>query len=421
VPFDARELGPWRQRLRAGTPKPRTVHTYEIAPMGLARRNPRAAALAARVATRTIVGRLKRQALLTSGAALIGQLLALLVARSVPVWTETSLEDLVVEDGRVVGVVVSKRGKQMRIGARAGVLLAAGGFARNDGMRREFGRQPSSTAWTSANPGDTGEVLRIAMKHGAATDLMDEAWWIPSSVLPDGSVATCNADRCRPGTMIVDTSARRYFNEAVPYMEAGQLMYEHERSVGGAIPSWLLLDARARERYPFAYHPPGVTPDEWLTSGYMKKADTLTELARMCAIDPIELTRTVERFNGFAATGADRDFGRGESAHERYQGDITHKPNPSLGPIDTPPYYAVALYPGDVGTSGGLLCDENSRVLNQYGEPMPGLYATGNCTASVMGRAYLGPGASIGASLFFAYVAATHALQDAGEHSGATF
>ena len=153
----------------------------------------------------------------------------------------------------------------------------------------------------------------------------------------------------------------------------------------------------------------------------MKKADTLEDLARQCGIDPAGLRQTVTRFNGFAVTGVDPDFHRGEGAHEKYQGDITHTPNACLGAIDKAPFYAVAMYPGDVGTSGGLLCDEFARVLDGRGDPVPGLYATGNCTASVMGRAYLGAGASIGASFVFAYVGAKHALTQAApaSHGGA--
>jgi 3-oxosteroid 1-dehydrogenase len=413
--FDGHELGPWLSKLRTSFTGGIAILTGEASKVGLVRRSPKAMKVAARVAIRTTLGRLRHQALLTNGAALIGRVLAVVVGRSIPVWTETTLEDLIVTDGRVVGVVVSKRGKEMRVGARAGVLLAAGGFARNADMRKEFsGKQPNAAEWTSANPGDTGEVMRIAMKHGAATDLMDEAWWIPSSILPNGSPAMCISERSKPGSIMVDRAGHRYFNEAVSYMEAGRAMYAHDQSDGGAVPSWLVMDSRARSRYTFAFRPPGVTPKEWLTSGYMKKADTLEELARQCDIDPAGLVDTVRRFNGFAATGVDLDFHRGEGAHEKYQGDITNKPNACLGPLDKAPYYAVAMYPGDVGTSGGLLCDEHSRVLDEHGEPMPGLYATGNCTASVMGRAYLGAGASIGASFVFAYVAAKHAAGQGG-------
>src|SRR5258708_11825418 len=150
----------------------------------------------------------------------------------------------------------------------------------------------------------------------------------------------------------------------------------------------------------------------------MKRDGAAEELALQCGIDPDGLTETVERFNGFAANGVDPDVHRGEGAHEKYQGDITHKPNACLGPIDKPPFYAVAMYPGDVGTSGGLLCDEFSRVLDAHGRPIPGLYAAGNCTASVMGRAYLGAGSSIRASFVFAYIGAKHAVTQ-GAHDAA--
>jgi len=375
--FDGNELGPWLAKLRTSFTGGIAILTGEAATVGLVRRSPKAVRIAARVAVRTMVGRLKRQSLLTNGAALMGQMLKVAVGRSIPVWTATTLDDLIVDDGHVIGVVLTKQGTQMRVRARTGVLLAAGGFARNPGMRKEFsGTQPNDAQWTSANPGDTGEVIRVAMAHGAATDLMDEAWWIPSSILPDGTPAMCISERSKPGSIMVDQAGRRYFNEAVSYMQAGKEMYAHDRAVGGAVPSWLVLDARARSRYTFAFRPPGVTPKEWLSSGYMKKADTLEDLARQCGIDPAGLRQTVTRFNGFAVTGVDPDFHRGEGAHEKYQGDITHTPNACLGAIDKAPFYAVAMYPGDVGTSGGLLCDEFARVLDGRGDPIPGLYAT---------------------------------------------
>ena len=417
--FDGNRLGPWRTKLRTSFTGNVAVLTGEAAPLGLVRRSPHAAGLAARIASRNVLGRIRGQMLLTNGAALIGRMLEAVLRESVPVWTDTALVDLVVSDDRVVGAIVEREGRQLRVRARKGTLLAAGGFARNATMREEVsGEQPNSGQWTSAAPGDTGEVMRLAMEKGAATDLLDEAWWIPSSMLPDGSPAMCISERTKPGSIIVDAAGRRYFNEAVSYMEAGKAMYAHERAVGGAVPSWLVLDRRARSRYPFAFRPPGITPKEWISSGYMKKADSLDGIASACGIDPGGLASTVERFNGFAATGVDNDFHRGEGAHEQYQGDVTHKPNASLGALDHPPYYAVALYPGDVGTSGGLLCDEHSRVLDRSGAPIAGLYATGNCTASVMGRTYPGAGASIGASIVFAYVAAQHATGTADESEG---
>jgi 3-oxosteroid 1-dehydrogenase len=302
----------------------------------------------------------------------------------------------------------------VRIGARHAVLLSSGGFARNKAMREKYSRQPNGAEWTVANPGDTGEVIEMAIAHGAAVDLMDESWWIPTSVKPDGLLAMHIGERSKPGSIIVDRDGQRYFNEAVSYMEAGRQMYLRNED-GRSVPSWLIVDATHRKRYLFAFQAPGITPKQWIDSGYMKKADTLDELARACGIDAAGLTTTVERFNAAARDGIDPEFHRGEGAHERYQGDITHQPNASVGPVERPPYYAVEIYPGDVGTSGGMLCDEFSRVLDADHRPISGLYATGNCTASVMGRTYPGAGASIGASFVFAYIAMQHAAQAAGQ------
>jgi 3-oxosteroid 1-dehydrogenase len=290
----------------------------------------------------------------------------------------------------------------VQIRARYGVLLASGGFARNVEMRKRYSHQPNEGKWTIANPGDTGEGIEAAVKHGATVDHMDEAWWIPASVQPGGRPALHTGERSKPHSIIVDRTGRRYFNESVAYVEAGQQLYAHD-----AVPSWLIMDSQHRSRYLFAFNPR--TPDEWIESGYMKKADTLEELAGQCGIDAAGLVATVERFNPFAKEGVDPDVHRGEGGHEQYQGDSGHKPNPCLGPIEKPPYYAVELYPGDVGTSGGLVCDEFSRVLDANGKPIPGLYAAGNCTASVMGITYPGAGASIGASFVFSYIAMQHA------------
>ncbi|MCI3273652.1 FAD-binding protein [Streptomyces cylindrosporus] len=407
--FDKNRLGPWGDRIRLGFSGGLTVYTGEAGPMMLMRTRIGLAVLA-RVGMRTALGRIRRRRLVTNGAALTARLLQVLLRQGADVWLESALADLVVEDGRVVGAALRQNGREVRVRTRDGVLLAAGGFARNAEMREEYGGgRPTSATWTSANPGDTGEVIRIAMARGAATDMLDEAWWMPSWMMPDGTPAMCLSERSKPGAIVVDAQGRRYFNEAVAYQEAGQQMYAHELESGGAVPSWLVVDSRHRGHYPFGMSPPGRTPTEWITSGAMKRADTLEELARRCGIDAGGLLKTVERFNRFAETGVDEDFHRGEGDHEKYYGDVTHSPNPCLGLVSKSPYYAVALYPGDIGTSGGILCDEFARVLDTEGAPIAGLYATGNCTASVMGRKYLGAGASIAASAVFGYIAADHA------------
>jgi 3-oxosteroid 1-dehydrogenase len=407
--FDGKQLGPWFDRLRRGY-RGLAMYCREGSDFSLALRSGRSALVALRAGVRTAAGRLRGQVRLTMGAGLIARLLAVALRLEIPIWTGAAFADFIVaSDGRVAGVVVRQQGRQVRVVARKGVLLSAGGFARNASMRAALaGSRPNPGTWTSSNPGDTGEVLAAAMRLGAATDLLDDAWWIPSSILPGGTPLMHIYERSKPGSIIVDATGARFMNEALPYMEAGQVMYAHTARVP-AIPCWLVMDNRHRRRYPFGLTPPGRTPGEWLSSGYMRKAGTLAELARQCGIDPAGLEKTAARFNEFAASGVDHDFHRGDGAYERYCGDRTNRPNACLGPLDKPPYWAVALYPGDIGTSGGLLCDEYSRVLRPDGSPIPGLYASGNTTASVMGRRYLGAGASIGASLIFSYAAAQHA------------
>jgi 3-oxosteroid 1-dehydrogenase len=382
------------------------IHTGEVAAISTPHRSLRHLLVAARVFARNAKAKLTGQYLLSNGAALVAFLLDAAVRKEIPIWTETACRDLVVEDGAVVGVVAERKGKALRIRARRGVLLAAGGFARNAEMRRKYsGDQPNDARWTTANPGDTGEVIEAAMRLGAAADLMDEAWWSQSAVLPDGTPLMHIAERTRPHSIMVDSKGQRFVNEAASYMEVGRAQYERDRSVP-ALPCWLVADARHRRLYPWGLAPPMRTPKEWIETGFMKKARSLRELAEQCGIDADEFVKTVERFNEYATRGEDPDFQRGASAYDRYYGDPAHKPNPSLGTLEKAPFYAVAIYPGDVGTCGGLLTDEHARVLRGDGTLIAGLYATGNTTATVMGRRYLGAGASIGASLIFAYIAA---------------
>jgi 3-oxosteroid 1-dehydrogenase len=300
------------------------------------------------------------------------------------------------------------------------VLISAGGFAQSPEMRRRYsGDQPNEAEWSHANPGDTGEVMQTIIDRGAATDMMDEAWWNPTVLGPKGAKHMVLPERTRPGSIMVDASGQRYFNEAVSYMEAGRRMYERQRATGGGVPSWLVIDARNRSRYMLGPMPPGRTPKAWIEGGHLKRADSLARLAEQCGMDAATLTATVERFNRFAESGVDEDFHRGEGAHERYQGDPQNTPNPCLAPLAQPPFYAIQVYPGDVGTCGGLLCNEHAQVLGADSEVMPGLYAAGNVTASVMGRTYPGAGASIGASTVFSFIAANHAASHAAPATAA--
>ncbi|ROO87534.1 3-oxosteroid 1-dehydrogenase [Actinocorallia herbida] len=413
--YDTGRLGPLGRRLRPAIAAPLVVRTAEAGALTLIRVSLRSLGKAVRIGARTAFAALRRKRMTSNGGALTAQLLDVLLRREVPIWTEASLEELVVEDGRVVGAVVKREERTVRVGTRAGVLIASGGFARNAGMRtRHGGGQPADGTYTLANPEDTGGPIGLAVELGAATDLMDEAWWVPVFHKLDGTLGMVLPERFRPGSIIVDGHGERYFNEAESAMEAGRQMYRRQAETGAGVPSWLILDARHRARYLLGMMPPGITPKSWIERGLIKRADTIAGLAAKCGIPPETLKDTVERFNAFAADGVDQDFHRGRGAHERSQGDPTHGPNPCLGPVGKAPFYAVEIFPGDVGTSGGLLCDEHSRVLDGESLPIPGLYATGNATASVMGRAYPAGGASIGATCVFAHVAGEHAASVSG-------
>jgi 3-oxosteroid 1-dehydrogenase len=415
VPFDGNVLGEWLPKLQPGLAQSLglAVMTNEARSLSHYNRSIGAFTTSARVVARTYAAKLRGRTLLTNGASLIAQLLAAALARDIPVWTEAPLDEFVVEEGRVVGVRTTRAGRPVAIRARQGVVLASGGFAHNPEMRAEFGGdQPNRARWSIANPGDTGEVIRLAMQLGARTDLMDEAWWLPSPRTGRFGQSTLDQARQRPRTMYVDAAGRRFVNESNSYMEVGKEMYARDKT-SRAVPCWLIFDDRYRKRYAHLRSRPGRFPTKLLASGMVKQAWTLDDLARMCTIDPAGLNDTVERFNEHARQGIDPDYGRGESAYNRALGDPNHRVHPCLGPIDEAPFYAVQVVPGDIGTCGGLVTDEFARVLDEHDGAIEGLYATGNGTATVMGRHYLGPGASIANTMVFGYVAARHATEAA--------
>jgi 3-oxosteroid 1-dehydrogenase len=419
VPFDGHGLGEWLDKLQPGLAQSLglAVMTNEARSLSHYNRSMRAFTVSARVVIRTYTARLRRQALLTNGASLIAQILAIALDRGVQVWTESPLEDLIIEDGRVVGVRAIRDGAPVFVRARKGVVLASGGFAHNPEMREEFGGdQPNRARWSISNPGDTGEVIQTAMRHGAKTDFMDEAWWLPSPRTGRFGQSTLDQARQRPRTIYVDAAGQRFVNESNSYMEVGKAMYARDKT-SKAVPCWLIFDDRYRKRYAHQRSSPGRFPRKLLESGMLKQAWTLKDLANMCGIDPSGLAETVERFNEHAAHGVDPDYGRGESAYNRALGDPNHKVHPCLGPIDEAPFYAVQVVPGDIGTCGGLLTNADAQVIGQDDQPIEGVYATGNGTATVMGRHYLGPGASIANTMVFGYVAARHATHAA--HSAA--
>lgn len=411
-PYDGRRLGPWLAKVQPGMAAGigLVVKTNELRDVQYFNRSPRSLFVAARVQARTTVAKLLGRKMLTNDTALIAQLVKAAVDRGVELWTGAAFEDFVVEGGRVVGVRVVKDGKPLLIEARKGVVVAAGGFAHNAELRQRYGGAQRTTGeWSNANPGDTGDAIQAAIRLGAKTDLLDEAWWLPGPSRELG-VNTISTARQRPGTIIVDAAGNRFVNESNSYVEVGKAMFARDRTAK-AIPAWLIFDDGYRRRYSHRRSVvAGKLPPEWLEQGLIKKADTLEELAKLCGIDPAGLVAQVERWNKHAVKGEDPEYGRGRSAYNACLGDPGYKINPAVGPLDRAPYYAVEIYPGDVGTCGGVLADEHGRVLGQDGEPIPGLYATGNGTATVMGRHYLGAGASIAYTMVYGYISARHAM-----------
>jgi 3-oxosteroid 1-dehydrogenase len=317
------------------------------------------------------------------------------------------MDDLIVEDGRVVGARVTRDGATLNIEARKGVLLAAGGFSRNAEMRRRYsGDQPNEAQWSLANPGDTGEVLQTAMQLGAKTDLLDEAWWLPTVFVADPRARSVGSGRQRPGAIYVDGTGKRFCNESNSYVEVGKAMYANK-----AVPCWQVFDEGYLGRYVSGANPfqKRTIPEAVIEQGSVKRADTIIDLARQIDVPAEALEQTVQRFNEFATKGLDPDFGRGQSAYNVCLGDPGYKPNGALGPIDHGPFYATQVFPADVGTCGGVITDEHARVLDENDRMIDGLYATGNITATVMGRNYLGAGGSIANTMVFGYVAARHA------------
>jgi 3-oxosteroid 1-dehydrogenase len=414
IPFDAAELGRWSGAVQPSMAKNFgfVVLTNELRSVQYFNRAPRAFAVAIRVFARTWAARIRRREVLTNGASLIAQMLKALISLGdgePPLWTNAAMEDLIVEDGRVVGARVKRDGSTLSIEARRGVLLAAGGFGHNADMRRRYsGDQPNEGKWSIANPGDTGEVLQTAMRLGAKTDLLDEAWWLPSVFIADGGDAAkaLGSGRQRPGAIYVDSTGRRFCNESNSYVEVGKAMYANK-----AVPCWMVFDEGYVSRYVSGANPlkKRRIPDELIERGAVIRGEDISDLARQIDVPADELEHTIARFNEFAAKGLDPDFGRGQSAYNDCLGDPGYRPNAAVGPLERAPYYATMVLPADVGTCGGVITNEHAQVLDEGDRVIDGLYATGNTTATVMGRTYPGAGASIASTMVFGYVAARHA------------
>ncbi len=358
-------------------------------------------------------GRRDRRAAL--GSALVASLRRSLMDRQVPLWLNTDFEALLTENGRVSGVQVRRDGQVVELHARHAVIFGSGGFEQNQALREQYLPQPTQRNWSATPPGNnTGAALQAGQALGAATALMDWAWWAPTIAVPgEDKPRGVFAERAFPGAIVVNGRGLRFVNEAAPYLEFVDAMYRDNQGGGKSIPAWVIFDGHFRFNYAMGpLMPAQVMPDsrlrkEWLNSLYFK-ADSLAALAGQIGVDAQGLQETVARMNAYAQSGVDLEFGRGGNVFDRYYGDSNVKPNPCLAPLSKGPYYAMRLDAGDIGTKGGLLTNEHAQVVCQDGVAIPGLYAIGNCSASVMGTSYPGAGGTLGPAMTFGYIAARH-------------
>lgn len=418
--FDAAQLGEHFAQLREQSPATLMLGRYAMTTpeaVQLMGRTPGWKRLAAKIILKywlDVRWRLKtrRDRKLTFGNALIAALRKSLLERNVPLWLNTSLQSLVQQDEKVVGVRVKRQGQDVILRAKHGVILAAGGFERNQTMREKYLPQPSQAQWSATPPVNTGDAIAAGMEIGAKTDLMQHAWFCPTVGVPgEEKQRGIFAERSMPGCIAVNAAGQRFVNESAPYLDFVYAMYASEQSGVSSVPCYLVFDAAFRRKYPMGPLMPGsVMPDsripkEWF-GNLLWRADSLDALAEAIKVDAKGLAQSVTKLNEYAKTGVDLDFARGANEFDRFYSDPSVKPNPNLAPISEGPFYAMRFDAGDIGTKGGLLTDEYARVLDQDHQPIEGLYCIGNNSASVMGASYPGAGGTLGPAMTFGFVAA---------------
>lgn len=336
---------------------------------------------------------------LVGGQALIGRfLLALSRMENVDLRRETALTSLLHKDGQVAGAIVRTKAGDVRIRAKRGVLIAAGGFDHSAPMRARYG-VPGTTAGAMSPPGNDGSAIQAGIDAGGDVDLMDQAWWSPGLMRPNGRLTfTLGFD----GGIFINQRGERFTNESAPYDRAGRAIIAAMERQELTLPFWLLYDNRDNGAPPIQFpNQPLGDLEDYRKAGLLHSAETLTEIAAAIGVPAGTLEQTVKRFNSFAAIGNDPDFGRGAEPYDRA---FTQGRAP-LDSVARPPFHAIAFGLSDLGTKGGLRTDPHARVLDIKGDIITGLYATGNSMAAVSGYTYPGGGNPIGSSMVFAHLA----------------
>ena len=418
LPYDGRKLGPAFARLKPPLKEflvfgGMMVNRKDIDTLLGAFRSPGNFISTLKLVGRYALDRLghARGTRLLMGNALAARLLKSALDRSIPIRTGTRLVELLRDGSRITGVVVEADGQRLCLGARRGVVLATGGFPASSEARARL--LPHAAHHASMAPAtNAGEGIAAAEGVGGrmGTDTIGNAFWTPVSILtnPDGSQTRFPhliLDRQKPGLVAVDQTGRRFVNEATSYHEFVEAMHRRHET-HPAIPAWLVCDAAFLRSYGLGLVRPGLRPlGRFIKAGYLIEAPNLTALAERMGVEHAAFAEAIAQMNRAAETGEDPVFGKGSTAYNRYLGDASHRPNPCLGPIATAPFYAVRVYPGDIGTAAGLITDTSARVLDAAGAPIPGLHAVGNDMHSIMAGAYPSAGITLGPALTFGYLA----------------
>jgi len=328
-----------------------------------------------------------------------------------PILNTRGLE-LVMSKGRAIGLMARQEGRDFHIGTNKGIILGCGGFEWNEALKAQF--LPCDITHPNSPPHNEGDGLKMVMAVGADLGNMSENWGFVSIVDPgaeyDGRQLSqaCLAERSLPHSIIVNSKGRRFVNEAANYNDMAKPFYivDPNTCEYTNVPAWIILDQQYFDNYTFMGILPGSpVPD------YIERADTPEELAQKTGMDPAGLSATIGQFNEYALKGVDPDFQRGKCAYDQYYGDAAHKPNPNMGTIEKPPFYALQVHCGSLGTKGGPKTNTKAQVLHVSGKSIPGLYAVGNMAAGVSGPSYWGGGATIGISMVFGYIAGRHAAE----------
>ena len=349
---------------------------------------------------------------LCTGSAGIARLYLSVKKRGIPLLFNSRMTSLIEGGGRVTGVIVQQGGKTLRIGARKGVVLGAGGFEKNQALREQYLPAPTNTQWSAGNPANEGDALLAGLSLGAKTRLMKDAWWTTTLCVPDEPTPRLAImEKSFPGSCVVNRAGERFANESQNYMAFQKDLFATHSDTSPNAPAWQIFDARFRRNFMVgplmtaAMKPDWQIPKSWFETGFVAKANSIHDLAEQVGIDPEGLGATIAKMNRYAETGTDEDFHRGESAYDRYYADPNIKPNPCLASIDEGPFYAMRIEAGDFGTLGGLDTDVHGRVKLEAGGVVEGLFAVGNCSAAIL-PTYPGPGATLGPAMTMAYQSA---------------